>query len=217
MKKLSDDEKAKLQAKIEQARTERIQLITESLSEWKGCWDGGGKQMQIQRIQAKSVIEWVLRGVGALLIFVLGCILLGVVQEYRLYLFLGGVFFILFAYVTIVNALKSLKDRDYEWTRWDTEFLIGHILICVVIGVFALFMILEWFSDLDDDWEGIVVDKWIHKTNKPKTYYYVAVEYGGKRYRRWVMPYIWESARIGDTLIKREGSFRLKAVHAHLR
>ena len=33
MKKLSDDEKAKLRAKIEQARTERIQLITESFSD----------------------------------------------------------------------------------------------------------------------------------------------------------------------------------------
>ncbi len=35
MKKLSDDEKAELQAKIEQARIERRRLITESPFEWK--------------------------------------------------------------------------------------------------------------------------------------------------------------------------------------
>ena len=33
MKELSDDEKAKLQAKIEQARAERIQIITENFSD----------------------------------------------------------------------------------------------------------------------------------------------------------------------------------------
>ena len=221
MEKLSDDEKARLQAKIEQARTERIQLITESLSEWKGCWSewkgcwGGGA---IDR----GYLFWI-----SILVFILGNALLNGVFPELNSLWVGwvGGFLILVvgafacAIIVIVDIIKSPKNRESEWTRSDPKSLrgqIGRMLLWVGLGVVGIFMIIGYFSDLNDVWEGIVVDKWTHKATlkRPDTSH-LAVEYEGKRHSKMVRRDIWKSVKVGDKLIKKKGSFELRVVHTH--
>ncbi len=231
MKKLSDDEKAELQAKIEQARTERIQFITESLSDSPissdaeniPVGDGRAKQTQIQKTQAKSVIErfgiyLVIVLVGGAL-FALIDVVIDLLISTRLLLLLGGVSSIFaggaLARGIVVNILKSLKNRESECAKSDTKSLtkqIGGILLCVGLCIGGIFMIIEWHSDLNSAWEGIVVDKWIDSESR---ICHVAVEYEGKRHERMVAWYPWVSLEVGDKLIKKKGSPILQVVHTH--
>ena len=178
MKKLSDDEKAKLQAKIEQERTERIQLITESFSD-SPISRGAGEPSTCESEQS-----WVAYAIYLIALLVAGFLVRAIVWtilsviEALLPGFLTVVGIFIFA-STIVFLLVVLPF--FAWrNRWRKQSWEG-----VVIG---------------KSWEIH------HSRHSSWTTYYVEVCYDQTIQKRELSEERWESVEIGDYIVKKSGN-----------
>ncbi len=175
MKKLSDDEKAKLQAKIEQERKERIQLITENFSdsseEAEDANSSDAMKKDIRRwgiwLIILGIIHFIAAGyldpVWGGIIIIIG--ILNLCIRRRGMFIVNGAALIL---VGIMNISGSLLDGFGGWTVFGVLQLVWGAKEIKKFGRYALREVEVSDSPIPSDVEGpsSVTDTDITKANE---------------------------------------------------